>query len=164
MHSLNDSSGEAPEMATYDARQVANVFLELAETEGEKITPLKLQKLIYCAHGWKLAVDGKPLLAEPVQAWRHGPVVESAYKEFREFGANAIDRLARNVDRIQDPFDLDLLRAAWNSYKRYTALELSAMTHELGTPWTITAQQDGGPRKQAIDNELIRNHFTEIIR
>ena len=47
----------------YSALAVANWFVEnLAGT-----TPLKLQKLIYFAHGWHLALKGEPLIDEVVQ-------------------------------------------------------------------------------------------------
>jgi uncharacterized phage-associated protein len=54
----------------YDGRFVANYFLELVKADGEKITPMKLQKY-------------EPLIAEGFQAWKHGPVSADVYSAFR---------------------------------------------------------------------------------
>jgi len=46
----------------YDAKIVANYFLDLADRDHVFVSPLKLQKLVYLAHGWSLALRGRPLL------------------------------------------------------------------------------------------------------
>ncbi|MFM9718924.1 Panacea domain-containing protein, partial [Streptomyces galilaeus] len=48
---------------------------------------MTLLKVLYFAHAWHLAKYGKPLVAQPFEAWRHGPVnrvVYDQYKEYRE--------------------------------------------------------------------------------
>lgn len=72
-------------------QHVANFFLDKAEEEGIRITQLKLMKLIYLAYGWYKAITHKKLFEEPIQAWRHGPVIESIYHEFKHFKKNVID-------------------------------------------------------------------------
>ena len=55
---------------------IANEFIRrsLAAPEIE-LTQMKLQKLVYFAHGWNLvASDGDPLVEDEVQAWDYGPV------------------------------------------------------------------------------------------
>ena len=53
----------------YNALVVANYFIDKAKAEGVSLTPMKLQKLIYMAHGWHLALYDKPLIDEQFQAW-----------------------------------------------------------------------------------------------
>lgn len=48
-------------MAQYPAYKVGNSFLYLAWDEEEDVTPMKLQKLVYIAHGWHLAIYGEKL-------------------------------------------------------------------------------------------------------
>src|SRR5947209_3400405 len=86
----------------YDAKAIANYFLDLAEAEAKSLTPMKLQKLVYYAHGWHLALTGRPLLDEEIQAWSFGPVIRSLYNEFREFGAEPITRRACLVEPAAD--------------------------------------------------------------
>ena len=45
----------------FDPRAVANRLLELARERQLSLDPMKVQKLLYYAHGWHLALTGKPL-------------------------------------------------------------------------------------------------------
>ena len=67
----------------FSAAAVANEFLHLAHRDDRPITPLKMQKLVYFAHGWHLAITGAPLISEPIQAWQYGPVISSLYQIFK---------------------------------------------------------------------------------
>jgi uncharacterized phage-associated protein len=73
-----------------NALAVANHFLDIAEKAGQRLTPMKLQKLVYFAHGWHLGLTGEPLLDEEIQAWSFGPVVRSVYNAFRDCGGDEI--------------------------------------------------------------------------
>ncbi|MFQ5632018.1 MAG: Panacea domain-containing protein, partial [bacterium] len=57
----------------YDSRLIANYFIDFARKDGVAISPMKLQKLVYFAHGYYLAITGQPLIEEEIQAWRYGP-------------------------------------------------------------------------------------------
>ena len=74
------------------AAAVANEFLQLQDKNpgSSHIDPMKLQKLIYYAHSWSLAVYGEPLIEEDIEAWSWGPVVRSVYLEFKDFGSKPI--------------------------------------------------------------------------
>src|SRR3977135_2921517 len=82
---------------SFDAKAVANFFLDLAKAEGQPLTPMKLQKLVYYPHGWRLGIVGKALLNEQIEAWEFGPVIPSLYHEFKEFGDQPITRKARKI-------------------------------------------------------------------
>ena len=70
---------------------VANWLLKKSWDENKPITQMKIQKLLYFAHGWHLALLDKPMMDEVVQAWKFGPVFESVYHTFKYFGAAPID-------------------------------------------------------------------------
>ena len=48
-------------MADYSANQVADYFLTFCREHGDYLTNLKLQKLVYYAQAWHLALKKKPL-------------------------------------------------------------------------------------------------------
>ena len=72
----------------YRACAIANYFLERAEREP--ITQMKVQKLVYFAHGWHLGITQKPLINEQVEAWPYGPVIPSLYQDLKRWGADPI--------------------------------------------------------------------------
>ena len=166
-------------MTPFSSKAVANFLLDLASAQGEQLTPMKLQKLVYYAHGWCLALTGKPLINEAIQAWSFGPVVRSLYEEFREFGANPIMRPAMeyvHLGELDGEFrrpslddetgaDVDfakkLLKRIWEVYGRYSAVQLSNMTHAPSTAWHRVYKFYGEkiPKYATIPDEWIREEF-----
>ena len=72
---------------------VANYFLALVDEDaGDTISNMKLQKLVYYAQGFYLALYGKPLFPERIEAWDQGPVIPELYRRFEKFGAKAIEK------------------------------------------------------------------------
>jgi uncharacterized phage-associated protein len=159
----------------YDGRAVANHFLELARKDGEQLTHTKLQKLLYFAHGWHLAFFGEPLVAEGFQAWQYGPISQNVYDWFRKFGSKPIDEPAAQVvvapgERLGfalkpippipdgDQQTLRHIDKVYNAYKRCTAAQLSAATHESDTPWSQVRKKYGDV-KVHIDSPVIKQYF-----
>jgi uncharacterized phage-associated protein len=168
----------------FSADAVANWFLDRASEVGRSLTPMKLQKLMYFAHGWHLALRDAPLVNESVQAWDYGPVFPSTYHEFKDLGDKQIDRRAYSVDyhdqqiwMIQpsvadEAMKLDdepnkvlvLLNRVWEIYSPHSASVLSKKTHEVGSPWWTVRKKAMEklahvPRGLNIPNPLIRDYF-----
>ena len=70
--------------------QIANYFIKSSFRTGDELTPMKLIKLTYIAHGWHLGLYDSELIDEPVYAWKYGPVVQSIYQDFKWYGDNQI--------------------------------------------------------------------------
>ena len=172
----------------YNARAIANYFLERARREGKSLDQMKIQNLVYLANGWHLAIKGEPLIDEQVEAWGYGPVIPSVRDAFLQYGdqpidvpasyfvpragANKFDAIEEVVPTIDmaNPPDLDFVRAlldrVWNVYGKYTGIQLSNMTHEPGTPWDQVNTKYGGeiPKRTDIPVELMRDHFRGLAR
>lgn len=71
---------------------ISDYFIALSNTTGSLITNLKLQKLVYYAQAWNLAVCKTELISEDFQAWIHGPVVPELYNCYKDFKWNPIVR------------------------------------------------------------------------
>lgn len=117
------------------AMDVARYFLFLAsEEEGELVSNMKLQKLVYYAQGFCLAITGSPLFAEDVQAWIHGPVVPSLYHAFKGY-ANGTIPPPEEIDLSIYPAEvLAILNDVYAVYGQYSASGLRALTHS-DPPW-----------------------------
>jgi len=163
----------------YEARAIANAILEEAAQRGvADITPMKLQKLVYFAHGWNLAIANKPLVTEPIQAWKFGPVIYSLYRAFKRYGNQVISDPATDIGYSEGTFSVrtpnlthedearGLLRRILDVYGQYSAIQLSNLTHEDGTPWDQIDKQFGGdiPPGINIPNDLIRSYFQSQLQ
>jgi len=167
--------------APYNSLAVANNFIDLAINLGDKsVTPMKLQKLVYFAHGWHLALSEQqvPLLSESVQAWKFGPVIRSIYHEFKDCGNEPIEKMAEvfscdmdsrfnsMVPKIEPESEsFALIKKIWEVYGKYTGVQLSNATHLPGTPWYITWEVNGGKNEHGaiIPNNLIADFFKKQI-
>lgn len=164
----------------YDVRAVANFFLDRAADAGQKLDHMKLQKLVYIAHGWYLAVTGEPLIYERVEAWPYGPVIPDLYHQLKQHGRSPIEERLSVVDletfepipasvyQGQDAAaiarSVDILQRVWARYGQLTALQLSTLTHKPGTPWDAVAKDNATtePRGFVISDDRIRDHYVTL--
>lgn len=118
-----------------DVNDVAKCFLFLdSESEGDGISNLKLQKLVYYAQGFYSAIFNKPLFENGIYAWTHGPVVPELYREYKEFGSNHIPVPTDfDISRLSDD-EYGLINEVFEVFGQYSAWKLRNMTHEE-TPW-----------------------------
>jgi len=133
------------------------------------MTPMKLLKLVYIAHGWSLGLFERPLIGEQVQAWEYGPVVPSVFRDFRRWKREPIEsqkallteRGEYVIPTVHDVNARKLLEWVWEKYKEFNGLQLSSMTHQSGTPWDITRRQSNAVRSE-IPQPLIRAHYRHL--
>ncbi len=164
-----------PSEAKYDARGIANYFLDKAAAEGVPLTHLHLQKILYNAHGYFLAYYNRGLFWQDVQAWKYGPVVPAVYREFASYGRSPIDGRAlvaeptgfkfHPVRHDFDASDIAFLDSIWEGHKRVDPLRLSAISHEPGGPWEQVAKgKDLGAHKGVpIPPTIIRDYFRKQL-
>jgi uncharacterized phage-associated protein len=114
----------------------ARYFLTLASREGEALllTPMHLQKLLYYAQGWTLGVRGSKLFSGDFEAWVYGPVCREIYSMFAAYGKSPIPDDEARADSAIPPGDRCMLEFVYDRYRKYSAPELSRMTH-AEQPW-----------------------------
>ena len=65
----------------YTVEDIANYFLSKSERSGNwSITPLKIQKLVYYAQGFYLALFKKPLFSETIEKATYKNCLEKLLK------------------------------------------------------------------------------------
>jgi uncharacterized phage-associated protein len=148
---------------------VANCFLDLAKAQGVPLTALKLQKLVYYAHGWYLGLTGEPLIIERVEAWPFGPVISSLYQEFKRFGREPILERAPTPDYEKHERAIKaatpLIEKVWQVYSKYTAVQLAALSHANGGPWhkAISQMGDQFVKNFPIPSDSIAEYFKQHL-
>lgn len=141
----------------YSAGKIAEWFLAynrnvMAEEDAEYISNLKLQKLLYYAQGTYLAITGYELFHEPILAWKHGPVVNSVYQEYKENKANGIVYEKPFDFNEFDPETENILEEVYDCFGQYSAWKLRNMTHSE-EPWIST------DINEVISNDKIKDYF-----
>ncbi len=155
----------------YDARGVANYFLDRASRRGMSVTVMTLLKVLYFAHGWHLAKYGRPLVAQPFEAWKHGPVCRVVYDQLKYHKSAPIQQRLNSFDasvgvfvethlNISDELQ-QFLNNLFDYYSQFHAFRLSDLTHEDESPWDVVwrkAEKKAVPG-MVIPNDLIMEWF-----
>lgn len=140
----------------YSAKAVANYILDVAKKRGFEITDMQLQKIVFFAHAVYFNQHHKPLISDPVMAWKHGPVIPSLYQAFRSFGNRPITTRAVEVEfgdwkddltivepQIQpdDCETKEFLKDAVERLGKYSAWRLREVSHQKGGAWYETVKK-----------------------
>jgi uncharacterized phage-associated protein len=156
---------------TQPTLSVANYLVGKSLDTGASLTPMKLIKLVFIAHGWHLALYDDPLIADAVEAWKYGPVVPEVYQVFRHFKGDQITKQQSLfssgkyfVPNVQDEEARLLLDQIWTLYGKLSGLQLSALTHKKGSPWDTVWNEHGGSATlgAVIPNDIIRDYYRGI--
>ena len=131
---------------------IADYFIWIANETGSFVSNLKLQKLVYYAQAWHIALHGSPLFEEDFEAWVHGPVIPSLYQKYKSFGWQPINKDATPELPNQVVQFLDEVAG---EYFACDAYELEQMTH-AEDPWHW-ARGDLAPDEPS--NEVIKKDW-----
>lgn len=138
---------------------IADYFIAFSNVTNISITNLKLQKLVYYAQAWHLALYNRPLFQGYFQAWAHGPLLPKLYYQYRQFRWQPIQRPDLNeesLDKLEQKLGnrlIDFLEDIISKYFGLTAHELEALTHSE-EPWKTA--RAGLSKTKASDN-FIKN-------
>jgi uncharacterized phage-associated protein len=158
-------------MQGYDAREIANFFLDHAATNAESLTNLSLLKIIYYAHGWHLNLYGRPLVKNTFEAWPRGPVIRVVYDCFKNNGGKPIRNRAEKFDAEKNKYVeaslqpneslSNFLIGIYDFYSKIDPFDLSDMTHEPNGPWDtiIKKSKENICLQLKIPDALILEHF-----
>lgn len=151
----------------YPAIAIAYEFAKRGIEDKNPVTQMKLQKLVYFAHGVHLAEYKQPLISERFQAWEYGPVVPEIYSAYKIYGSDPIvdtDNLFWFLSTSQKEIikNTSLTKEArqaidvtWDILKDIDAITLSVWTHREGSPWKAHY------RNGIIPNDEIGDYFLQ---
>ena len=146
---------------SYNAIDIAHKILKKAteDDNGELITNMKLQKMLYYMQGFHLAFFDTPLFDEEIEAWMYGPVVPVVFEEYRQYGKSGIEYNDEVLILDQNDKEENLFNKVYDVYAKYSAYGLMDLTHNE-KPWKITQHGKGC----VIPKHLIKSYFKTRIR
>ena len=146
----------------YKALDIAKKLIFKAQNDepngGERLTNLKLQKLLYYQQGFHLAFFGTPLFAEDVEAWMYGPVVPAVYDEYSAYGYSALPEVKEPVSLSEN--EEELFNEVYDAYREFSAIGLMNRTHSE-RPWLDAVPHDRGT---VISQESMMSYFKTQIQ
>lgn len=156
-----------------DGRAIANLILDLAAENGQEVTNLGLQKILFFCHGWTIAKLGEPLIKQDFEAWQYGPVLAHVYREFKSFDRAPITLRARRLDpstghHVVAHSELssevvDVVRDAVKFYSKLRPGTLVELSHASDGPWASVWNHDGQTNPgMRIENSAIESYFRKL--
>lgn len=122
----------------------------------DAISPMKLQKLLYYAQGFSLALYDKALFQEDFEAWDCGPVIPCVYQQYKQYGNGAIPKIDLESFDNYTQVEKNLLDDVYTAFGQYSAWALSEMSHNT-MPWKSTN------RNEIISKNKMKDYFLTQI-
>ena len=120
----------------------ANTIIKRALDSNTTLSPMKLQKLLYFTYARCAFKHDTALFADQFEPWPYGPVVESVYEQFKNFGKKSIDDYYKDCDgkvkvvsQSHTQF-LECFNEVWAKFSMHNGIHLSKITHEDDTAWS----------------------------
>ena len=126
------------------------------------LSAMKLQKLCYFAYGYHLAWEERQLFPERFEAWANGPVCPPLYRMHAGRFELHVGEIKGSDDGHLDPGERESIDLVLEAYGRFTAHQLSAMTHSEG-PWVAARRRAGVAPLERSNEELSDEEIFEFF-
>lgn len=140
----------------YSALDIAKYVITFCFGEGNPISNLQLQKILYYIQGYSFALRDEEAFEEEILAWQYGPVIKGVYDFFSVYAAMPIENIfeieikEKMFEKMIQVITLDkMYRPVW---------KLVEQTHNEA-PWKYTTELFG--MGSVIPKEYIRRYFKE---
>ncbi len=146
---------------SYPALDIARKLIKLADDQfrfgGEKLTNMKLQKLMYYAQGYHLAAFGEKLFDDDIESWMYGPVVPSVYDYYAKYEANPLpsEECGLKMTKATE----NLFNYVYNFFRNFSAIGLMNRTH-TESPWLEALPHNRGTK---ISDKSIKTYFEDRL-
>lgn len=139
-----------------DSVLMAKYLLNKAYEKEIPMSMTKLQKILYALDGILLA-NGANVLNENCRAWQYGPVYPKVFVELNDgynFTKSFTDEDFKSINNNRHKTLIDrAINVVLEKLGDKTGRELSVWSHQKGSPWANT------PQNEVIDKTLIKRYF-----
>ncbi len=148
----------------YNSVDVARYIIATANEKRISINITKVQKLLYIAYGLYLAVKNERLTDEHPQAWPYGPVFPTTRIRLIDADFYSINFAVPDLAEMKQNDDIkSLFELVFNHFGQWSASQLTAWSHNDGSPWEKTVDQDGFSWGTRIPDKYIKPYFHSMI-
>lgn len=157
------------------ALDLSKYIIAKYDNVGDLVTNKKLQKILYYTKAWGLVYFDDGVVDDDFEAWVHGPVCPTVYKEYKTFGYNPIKLDYKGLSSSQfinnfkqqkiktkeDENKIAMIDAVFNKYGNLSSLQLELLTHSE-YPW-IDAREGLSPidtGNRIINEETMRTFYS----
>lgn len=141
------------------AMRVAEFLIAISKiVNGEKMTNMRLNKLLYFCQALHLKRYNTPLFMDDFEAWDYGPVIPNIYREFKRYGGQEIEE-GGNLEVGASDAERQTIIDAMRKYNKYTTNTLVDMTHQPGLPWDLANRK----KEKVISKNDIKEYFNDEV-
>nr|DAT34136.1 MAG TPA: Protein of unknown function (DUF4065) [Caudoviricetes sp.] len=148
-----------------DSREFAKYILYKAGDDAGSINMTKLQKYLYICDGMLLSF-GYDDIKEIPKAWDYGPVYPKVYKWYKDRVGKTVSRNEISADAIEEiesrHFDTAIEKVL-ETFKDWTARELSAWTHQPSSPWSNAIDRNNGELYGPLSKDDMKMYFSGVF-
>jgi uncharacterized phage-associated protein len=136
---------------------------------GANPSVLKVQKLLYYAQAWFLAIHGRPLFNEDFQAWVHGPVCRTVYDRFKSsksmYGVVTEEDIGTPAGGTLSPEVRDHLDEILENYGEFSGVQLEQLSHQE-SPWREARKglNELERSENVISNETMQSYYSAKLK
>ncbi len=149
---------------SYDVKLVAHCLWDIAlkDMGYPNLTNFRMQKLLYLAHGYYLAMEKRPFITQNFYAWQHGPVIPELYQIYKPYMGEVITEntiITEDLGKLKKA-DEKYLTRFWKGFKKLTISQLYAHTHRENSPWDLFYTKQ---KNSIIDNDIIEAYYAREL-
>ncbi len=139
---------------------VAKLFLAWAKENGDLITNLKLQKLLYYAQAWHLVNFDRRLFSDDIEAWDFGPVIADVYHHWKKHKSSAIpyEPNGKEANMFSDR-QISFLTDFFRIFSNLSATALVSMSHSED-PWKKSFASR--TTRKIIPPNIMKSFYTQL--
>ena len=145
-------------MNSLTADMVADAIIEFCNEHGDVVTNLRLQKLLYYAQAWFLALHDKPLFSDSIEAGERGPVQPDVFGRLAILGTAPI--LRAFATWVFPKILMNHLGELMEVYGKFSAFDLERLSCDE-EPWKAARRslKNGGSGIISCD---VMKHFYRL--
>ena len=149
----------------HNSIDIANIFVQKAMENNEKLSLATLLKYVYLAHGFTLGNTGKPLVSHDFHAWPFGPVVSEVYDAF----SNQAYIITHTVKRsnfslikksVLSNTEQKIIDLVYDEYSKKTEIHITKFLKNKQGPWG----QYKHVKYNLIPNKAIMEYFANLVK